>query len=339
MKTVLVVLGTIVLICFNALRVDGSVYSTEFDTFIRDGFLSVTGVSSHQAALTANGEEYATKKKTYEITCNGEPFDGTECVGKLMINTTVIKSDDEIKYYGRCCEGKFTNETIDKMENMYEMNTVQCCKGKSIVYMETKKKCKETGTWKKKYFYSKSCFSKYIMLVKPLPPIPGAYRFEVATVCETAAETIKMSDMKSESSEKKESVVSTTCNCKETSFDKPCQGRFEMIMEKKMEIGNYGRRLTEEANSKGSWKSKDKTWTFICDGKWVPYGKALYECEGMKQEYTDMEGYHSSKNCTGIYGAGMFKEKSGGFSLCNGINTFAEDISIPFYGPTSPSPV
>jgi len=84
---------------------------------------------------------------------------------------------------------------------------------------------------------------------------------------------------------------------------------------------------------KGEWTCDDKNWTFICDGKWIPQGHAFYECYGIKQEYAavdaEMLHYHSSKNCTGIFGASMFSDKSGGYKMCSGENTYDETMELP----------
>lgn len=70
------------------------------------------------------------------------------------------------------------------------MDTVQLCKGKSFVMMKSMKKDAVTGEWKKAFFFSKTCFSKYIIAMKKLPPTPGADHFEVATHCEVASHTV-----------------------------------------------------------------------------------------------------------------------------------------------------
>lgn len=73
---------------------------------------------------------------------------------------------------------------------MYNMDTVQLCQGKSFVTMKSMKKDAVTGEWKKAFFYSKTCFSKYIIAMKQLPPTPVADRFEVYTHCEVASHTV-----------------------------------------------------------------------------------------------------------------------------------------------------
>lgn len=128
--------------------------------------------------------------------------------------------------------------------------------------------------------------------------------------------------------------IPATCNCEKSSIDEPCEGRFKIVMDKKPSA-NYGRKLSE-ANGHSEIPVKTK-WTFICDGKWVPFGKAFYECEGIKQEYSERGycNYHDSRNCTGIFGASMFKEESGGYELCNGMNSFEHTMSIPIGPPTT----
>jgi len=267
------------------------------------------------------------------------------------VNTTYVKSEDEVLYNIRYCKGKFTNTTWPEMEGNGKMDTVQICKGKTYLYMKDMKKCKETGEWMKEFFYSKSCFSKYFLVVKRLETtLVGIDKYKVATYCEAAAETMKFEKEKEGCGpgkqysmrphflfnmflDKKGCVdVPTTCNCEKTSIDEPCEGRFKIVMDKKPS-SNYGRRLSE-ANG-DSEESMKKKWTFICDGKWIPYGGAFYECEGIKQEYKEMDyyNYHSSKNCTGTYGASMFKEISGGFTMCNGKSSFEEIMSIPVVAP------
>lgn len=79
----------------------------------------------------------------------------------------------------------------------------------------------------------------------------------------------------------------------------------------------------------------EKTWTFICDGNWIPFGGVFFECTGKKQEITESEYYYSSKNCTGMFGASMFDGEKGGYKMCNGKSDFKEIITLSALPPTT----
>jgi len=119
--------------------------------------------------------------------------------------------------------------------------------------------------------------------------------------------------------------VPAKCNDKPSNIDKPCEGRFMITLKQKPSL-SFRRVLMK----KHGWSCNDKNWTFICDGKWKPEGHQFYECDGIKQEYVDMPEYkyHSSRNCTGVFGASMFKDQTKGYFLCIGENTFDEKMTI-----------
>lgn len=114
----------------------------------------------------------------------------------VQVNSTTVKSDYEVFYDVRYCNGKFSNKTTPKMDGNGDIEYVQICKGKNYLHMKDLKKCNETGQWVQEYFYSKSCFSKYFIILKHFPSSEPVYKFQVATYCEKAAETIRFDKKK-----------------------------------------------------------------------------------------------------------------------------------------------
>jgi len=63
--------------------------SVEFDAFVRAGFVALTGVSSEEGVAVANGAGCKEKEKIFTVTCNGEPFTGTECIGETIVPAAI----------------------------------------------------------------------------------------------------------------------------------------------------------------------------------------------------------------------------------------------------------
>lgn len=68
--------------------------SAEFDGFVTRGFVALSGISTGAAMAVANhhgGSKY--QKLIFSLTCNDEPFNSTECIGQLIVLTTIASLD------------------------------------------------------------------------------------------------------------------------------------------------------------------------------------------------------------------------------------------------------
>eukprot|EP00210_Caulerpa_lentillifera_P002268 g2178.t1 len=250
MKTPLVLFATLAILCDGFTSLQGNGFTTaqdssSFEAFLRKGFHALTGVSTTEATLAANAEKCKDAEKVYEVTCNGAPLDTDSCVGRTMVNVTTT-CEDNVEYYTRMCDGKFVNETIPSAGNMYNMNTVQTCYGKSFVMMKWMKKDASSGEWKKTFFYSKTCFPKYIIKQEDSSYISGT-NYEITTHCETTSETTTVKPEDEHDSDLEGAIV--TCNCEAADINKPCEGRLKIVTNKMMK---------PPANKNGKDKKKKK---------------------------------------------------------------------------------
>eukprot|EP00210_Caulerpa_lentillifera_P002267 g2177.t1 len=321
------------------------------------------------------------------------------------------------------------------------MDSVQTCYGKSFVMMKLMKKDASSGEWKQAFYYSKTCFTKYVIMQDfSSNVIFGLSIFEVETQCKTAGETTTVKPEDEGDSDLKGAIV--MCNFEAADINEPCEGQFKIVTNKMIKLPwNKNGKDKMKKKKKGSKKlsspspgaepavtpneapplspaesspfpkplvqsigpssiaksrtiieekpvapslatsvsspesapvvsrevlpspavqtepsasvevespsiieeepfiapemaktemtkmEMEKTWTFICEGEWKPYGSAYYECVGKKQEFADFGfTFKSTKSCIGTFGATMFEGKKDEYKICNGQSTFYDGV-------------